>query len=153
MRARDLMATARGLMELDPRLPTQANQRRALSTAYYAVFHALARSAADLLIGRKRTAAWHQAYRALEHGHAKRACQNKRAMEGFPSEILEFAGTFVVLQDARHQADYSLEVSCERNGTLAAIDRAEQAIGQLEGANIEHRRDFVAYTLFKRLLP
>lgn len=72
-------------------------------------------------------------------------------MEGFPSEILEFAGTFVVLQDARHQADYSLEVRYERNDTLAAIDRAEKAIGQLEGAN--HRRDFVAHTLFKRRLP
>ena len=148
-----MIATARSLMELDPRQPTQANQRRAVSTAYYAVFHALARTAADLLIGVKHTAAWHQVYRALEHGHAKRACRNKHAMEGFPSEILEFAGTFVVLQDARHQADYSLEVRCERNGTLAAIDRAEKAISQLEGANIQHLWDFVAHTLFKRRMP
>ena len=52
MKARDLITTARSLTELDPRQPTQANLRRAVSTAYYAVFHLLAHTAADLLIGR-----------------------------------------------------------------------------------------------------
>ncbi len=67
----------RSLTELDPRRPTQANLRRAVSTAYYAVFHSLAQTAADMLIGRKRTSDWHQVYRALEHGNAKNACLNK----------------------------------------------------------------------------
>ena len=49
----------------------QASLRRAISTAYYAVFHSLARIAADLIVGTDRNEAWHQAHRALEHGSAK----------------------------------------------------------------------------------
>ena len=67
--------------------------------------------------------------------------------------MLEFVGTFVILHYARHQADYSFGVGCQRNGTLAAIDSAEKAIGQLEGTDIQHRWDFVAHTLFKWRMP
>ena len=153
MRAHDLITTARGLSGLDRRRPTQANLRRAVSTAYYAVFHLLTRTAADLLIGKTHNSAWHLAYRALEHGNAKNACRNKRAMEIFPPEIREFAETFVVLQGARHQADYSYEKNYDRQDTLAVIDTAEGAIAQFEGAGREDRRSFVAYLLFKRRSP
>ena len=74
------------------------------------MFHSLARTAADVLIGTKRSAAWHQVYRALEHGRASSACINKRAMQGFPSAIHDFADTFVALQEMRHQADYALKL-------------------------------------------
>ena len=153
MNARDLIKTARCLTELDPRRPTQANLRRAISTAYYAVFHSLAHTAADLLIGRKRTSAWHQVYRALEHGNAKNACLNKQAMQGFPHEIQEFAKKFIALQNARHQADYAYDANYDRQDTLAAIDRADDAISQIEGASIDHRRGFVVHLLFKRRRP
>ena len=153
MKARDLITTARSLTDLEPRPSTQANLRRAVSTAYYAVFHSLAHTAADLLIGRESSAAWHQVYRALEHGNTKNACLNKQAMQGFPHEIQEFAKKFVALQNERHQADYSSEADYNRRDTLAAIDIAEGAIGQLEGTSIDHRRGFVAHLLFKRRLP
>ena len=153
MKAHDLIATARSLTGLDRREPTQANLRRAVSTASYAVFHLLARTAADLLIGRTHNSAWHLAYRALEHGNAKNACRNKQAMVGFPPEIREFAKTFVVLQDARQQADYSYEKNYDRQDTLAVIDTAAGAITQFEGAGREHRLSFVAYLLFKRRSP
>ena len=76
MNSRDLIETARGLTELSPRRPSQANLRRAVSTAYYALFHSLAATVADALMGKRRSDAWHQTYRALEHGSARRACQN-----------------------------------------------------------------------------
>ena len=60
MKARDLIETARGLTELSPRRPSQANLRRALSTVYYAVFHSLATTIADALMGKGRGDAWHQ---------------------------------------------------------------------------------------------
>ena len=103
--------------------------------------------------GRKRNAGWHQVYRALEHGIARSACLNKQAMEGFPPEIQEFTETFVDLQKARHWADYSYEAKYDKQDTLTAIKKAENAIGQLEGADIEQRRGFVAHMLFKRRLP
>ena len=64
MKPLDLMEAARGLTELNPRRPSQANLRRAVSTAYHALFHCLAACAANTLIGRVRDAAWHQTYRA-----------------------------------------------------------------------------------------
>ena len=51
MNPRDLIETARGLTELSPRRPTQANLRRAVSTAYYAVFHCLAGAIAEGALG------------------------------------------------------------------------------------------------------
>ena len=155
MKAQDLIATARSLSELDPRRPKQANLRRAVSTAYYAVFHSLAHVAADLIVGRGRThnAAWHRVYRALEHGNAKNACLDKLAMTKFPHGIQDFADTFVDLQEARHQADYSYEFTYDRENTLAKIDKAANAIDQLKEVSIEHRRGLVAHLLFKRRRP
>ena len=71
-------------------------------------------------------------------------------MQGFPHEIREFAETFVDLQKTRHQADYSYSANYGRQDTLMTINRAENAIGQLEGANIEPRHEFIAHLLFKR---
>jgi hypothetical protein len=62
-----------------------------VSTAYYAVFHALARICADRLIGSSTTAsegaAWGQVYRALEHGFARNACEQAKAL-GFSDGIV-----------------------------------------------------------------
>ena len=85
MKPRDLIETARGLTELSPRRPTQANLRRAVSTAYYAVFHSLTGAIADLLMGKARNEAWHQVYRALEYASARNACRNKSVVRRFPA--------------------------------------------------------------------
>ena len=148
--SRDLIETARSLTEISPRRPSQANLRRAVSTAYYAMFHCLAGCAANLIIGRARKPAWHQTYRALEHGKARNACEDKRPMAAFPQEVRHFAKTFVILQKARQQADYALDGRYSKLDVLAAIDRAERSIARFEQADAQHRRAFVAHVLFKR---
>ena len=95
------MEVARTLTESSRAPPTQAKLRRAVSTAYYAMFHCLAASVADLFIGTARNPAWHRAYRALEHGRAKSACRQARTMREFPMEVCNFAKTFVELQAAK----------------------------------------------------
>lgn len=158
MKPLDLIETARGLTELSPRRPVQANLRRAVSTAYYAMFHCLASSAANLLIGRRgnrssarHQAAWHQVYRALEHGMARNACQHKQVLEEFPLEIRDFAQSFVDLQQARQRADYSLDGDdYYKSDVFAEIDAAELAVRQFEQADVEARRSFAAHLLFKR---
>lgn len=54
MNPHDLIETARRLAGANPGqpTPTQADLRRTVSTAYYALFHCLAGAAADLLVGR-----------------------------------------------------------------------------------------------------
>ena len=147
----DLIKTARGLTKLSPRRPTQANLRRAVSTAYYAMFHCLAASAANLLVGGGRGAAWHQVYRTLEHGKAKNACQRHRAMQVFPAGIQDFAKAFVRLQTERHRADYALEGSrYYKSDVIVEIDAAERAIDQFERAAVAARRGFVVHVLFRQ---
>ena len=150
MTPRDLIATARSLAEGGPRRPSQASLRRAVSTAYYAMFHCLAGTAADLLIGGSRGEAWHQAYRALEHGKTRNACRHRQAMQRFPTEIRDFAEAFVMLQDRRHEADYALEGRYDKLDVLSALDGAEYAIAQFEQADVEHRRGFAAHVLFRQ---
>ncbi len=151
MNARDLMAAARALAEPGREDPSQARLRRAVSTAYYAMFHCLAATAADLLIGPTRSPAWHRAYRALEHGRARNACRQEQAMGEFPAEIRNFAKSFVVLQKARQQADYALDVEAYRTSdVLAYIASAERAIDRFERADAAARRAFAAHVLFRR---
>ena len=153
MNPRDLMETARRLTESGASQPTQADLRRAVSTAYYALFHCLAAAAADLLTGSSRGPEWHQVYRALEHGKAKRACRQQGALRAFPMEIHSFAKMFVDLQEARHAADYALEGEYSKPDVLAIINRAGDAINEFEQAGVRHRRGFAVHVLFKRRQP
>ncbi len=149
----DLVQTARRLAESGAPQPTQADLRRAVSTAYYALFHCLAGTAADLLTGASRGKEWHQVYRALEHGKARSACRQQGVIRTFPMEIYSFAEALVDLQDARHQADYSLEGRYSRQEVLVIIDVAEHAIDRFEQADARHRRAFAVHVLFKRRRP
>ena len=151
MNPRDSLATARRLTESGASPPTQADLCRAVSTAYYAVFHCLASTAADLLTDSSRGPEWHQVYRALEHGKARSACRQQEAMRALPMDIRSFAETFVTLQKARHEADYAPESRSLKLDVLTLIDAAEDAIDRFEQAAAHHRRRFAVHVLlFKR---
>ena len=151
MKSADLIEAACVLTEAGPDRPTQARLRCAVSTAYYAMFHCLAATVANLFIGQERTPAWHRAYRALEHGGARSACREVRTMREFPTGIREFAKTFAELQIMRQQADYALDTEAyTTSDVLRYITSAERAIGQFEQADIEARRSFAAHALFRR---
>ena len=76
----------------------QDDLRRAVSTAYYTMFHTLANSNANALIGALKNdddnAAWNRTYRALEHGAARSRFQHTGHMDPFPRVVKEFANTF-----------------------------------------------------------
>ena len=151
MRPPDLIEAARVLTESGPGRPTQARLRRAVSTAYYAMFHCLAAAAADLFIGRQRTPAWHRVYRALDHGRARSACLQGQTMPEYPAEIRKFAEEFVTLQKARQQADYALDAKAyQKSEVLGYIASAELAIDQFERVNVGARRGFAAHVLFRQ---
>ncbi len=142
-----LMEAARALAER----PTQERLRRAISTAYYAMFHTLAATVADLLAGGARRPAWHRVHRSLEHGRARNACRQGRAMGEFPADIREFARVFVVSQTERQQADYALDgKDYEASVVLEHIVSVEQAIARFEHVDADSRRNFVLHVLFKQ---
>ncbi len=147
-----LIQTARRLARTSPRRPRQADLKRAVSTAYYAVFHAMARDAADLLVGTgpdRPDKAWLQAYRALEHGFASSACKQVQNL-GFPDGIDTCARLFVDLQQRRHDADYNPLARVTRSEALEAADQADLAIKCLRAAPRKDRRAFAIQLLFRR---
>ena len=111
----NLIATARLLYTAGARQTddeqSQTHLKRAVSTAYYAMFHAVCTGAAELLPGAAgepaTSAAWQQAYRGPEHTHVRNQCRNTGLMAPFPTEIKNFAQTFVLIQSRRNQADYN----------------------------------------------
>lgn len=84
-----------------------AYRRRAVSTAYYAVFHALAKLCAESLLPdrEKDESAYSRIYRALDHGPLKNVCTQAPLKDH--GVIKTFAPIIVLLQAERHRADYS----------------------------------------------
>ncbi|MCA8906400.1 MAG: hypothetical protein KDA49_18190 [Rhodospirillaceae bacterium] len=150
----DLIQAAKDLAEAGKGKPRQAHLRRAVSTAYYAIFHCLAQACADMMIGGsgadRSQPAWRQVYRALEHGAAKSACQNSRVVKKFPKDIDDFASVFVELQGKRHLADYDPNVRYYKSSVKADISAAEDAIKQFTAVARKDRRAFAAHVLFRQ---
>ena len=157
MNSRDLISIARrladGSVSGHSGRPRQTDLCRAVSDAYYALFHALARCCADMLAGSAPTnrdrSAWRQTYRSLEHGLARNQCSNRVAMSRFPVEIQRFGETFVTMQRLRHQADYDPEMGFARSRVTQLIDRTEDVIAVLNTADRGQRRAFAIYVLFR----
>ena len=152
MNATDLLATALRLAKASPSRPKQSDLRRAISTAYYALFHALAEDCANLIVGSGKNAsdaAWAQAYRALEHGFAKNACSLIRTL-GFPDEICLCGAIFIRLQELRHAADYDPAYLVFRADVINAVDLAALAIAKLKSCNRKDRRAFAVQLLLRR---
>lgn len=153
MQPRDLLKTARLLLGGQTR-PAQANLRRAISSTYYAMFHCLARSAADLLVGGynadRSKPAWRQVYRSLEHNPTKGACQDKATIQKFPKPIADFANLFVTMQTKRHAADYDPLASFVKSEALQDIEAVEKAIEDFWSAPVKDRRAFCAFVLFRK---
>ena len=151
MKGLDLIAQANRLARATKLRPRQVDTNRAMSTAYYALFHTLARLCADTIVGTGKTRsgkAWLQIYRALAHGHAKNACAQTRN-KNFPPEILRFASAFVEQQQIRHDADYDPSKTFKRFEVLSMIEQAECAILDLRFAPRSDLRAFVALVLLR----
>ena len=151
----DLLNTADDLVSgaAGNRRPRQSNLCRAMSTAYYAMFHCLASCCANTLVGGpnadRSEPAWRQVYRALEHGLAKSNCRNKGFISKFPQEIEDFANAFVALQEKRHLADYDPSARFTKLEVQRDIEAARAIVEGFQAARTKHRRAFAAYVLFK----
>ena len=133
--------------------PRQTDLCRAVSAAYYAQFHTLARCCADMLAGassadRSQTA-WEQTYRALEHGHARNQCLNQAAMSRFAVEIWEFGKHFVDMQRHRHFAEYAPVTNFGRSQAEQLVDETERMIRQFNDAPVAERRAFALHVLLR----
>ena len=153
MNPSSLIDTVLVLLGAHTRRPRQADVKRAISTIYYALFHALCRNAANCLVGtagaNRSEPAWQQMYRSLEHGLARSQCGNERVMQRFPVEIQAFANDFVALQKKRHEADYDPASRFKLEDARMWLNAAKLAIHQLESASLKDRRAFAVWVTVK----
>lgn len=132
--------------------PRQTELRRAISAAYYAMFHTLAACCANQLAGAtpasRNQAAWRQIYRALEHGYARAQCE--RAISGkFPAGIRDFARQFVSMQFERQNADYDPDERYLRLDVMENIQETERIISQFNHASKAEQRAFAIHVLHR----
>lgn len=155
----ELLRQARDLANLDRRRPRQGNLRRAISSAYYALFHLLIHEASKQLVGWSRdpvpAMVNHGVRRWFDHGTMKNVAswfQGKHippvlndlpdrapVAQKLPSlvsrELRDVAATFVELQEQRHMADYDLGAPpWTRQSALSTVKRAERAFEAWEVA-------------------
>jgi hypothetical protein len=112
--AEDLLLQARHLATYQGANSTQADRRRAVSTAYYALFHLLINDAARRWNGSPAAATGFE--RAFSHAQMKTASlrfDNPQWLDWHgvsqtvPPALLRIARSFRQLQDERHSADYN----------------------------------------------
>jgi uncharacterized protein (UPF0332 family) len=144
-----LLEAADKLIEERPR--SSAFKRRAVSTAYYAVFHALARLCADCLLPSVDRGAdeYSRIYRALDHGSLKTAF-DKQPLRDHVS--LRKIGDLVVgLQSERHRADYLPPIKniFSRLDAQRLVGQARQAVSEIESLDTTDRRILATCLLFR----
>ena len=128
--------------------PSQAALRRAISTAYYAMFHALAVSNADIIVGLKTPANqsnWTSTYRSLRHFRAENPLYGWPHL--FSPPIQNFAVVIAGIKGQREDADYNPNVNFAQIQVITWIDRAERAIIEFNTATPQERSMVAIATL------
>ena len=144
-------------------LVRQANRRRAISTAYYAVFHFLLTAVADEFVGKqkRRSALYALVYRSIDHNDLKSICEvvgrnqipekyKKYApSNGFGPNITEFATLALELREKRHSADYDPSHWVKIADARKAISAARSAMLRFSKAGLFRRKAFLTLLVFK----
>jgi uncharacterized protein (UPF0332 family) len=136
--ADDLLEQARHLANRERKEPRQASLRRAVSTAYYALFHLLI---AEATLNWKRVEYRDALAHVFEHGKMKSACRkkmgelaayyktNRRAGSELTvaQHVYRVAEAFVEAQNSRHAADYDNSRAWTRTTVKAEIESVADA--------------------------
>ena len=133
----NLLATAELLAKEESALGS-APLRRAVSTAYYALFSRLTALCATRLARTAPTAdSFKSVYRSVDHSHAR------SVLSGHPEFGTTLGEAFKSLQEARHWADYSIDGHPDaansregrklaRSEALRFVDLAREAVATVD---------------------
>jgi hypothetical protein len=142
--------------------PRQADLRRAISTAYYAVFHGILIAAADDFIGRSLRTSERYAllYRSVDHRALRALCEDipKATLPakyapyspsgGFDPDIVALASAVADLQERRHAADYDPRLAVSASDAALAVSTARVALARLNSASRTSRKAFLTLVVF-----
>ena len=129
----ELLQQAKELVHKNPNNPTQADLRRSVSSAYYALFHLLIFEAClnwSNDISRPGLA------RMFDHGVMRKVSKKVTDASKMPyaqedplivDKLRSFAGLFVQLQEQRHEADYNIKDAWTPTQSLKEMLAANRA--------------------------
>jgi hypothetical protein len=142
--------------------PRQVDIRRAISAAYYAVFHATLAAAADEFVGKTKrtTPVYALAYRSVDHRWLRELCFELKKPtpsrrfaaflpnSGLGANIQAFASAVVELQEKRHAADYDPLIRVRSSDAILAVSVGRTALDRFDSASAMRRRAFLGLLLF-----
>lgn len=142
--------------------PRQADIRRAVSTAYYAIFHFLLAAAADEFVGvtKRKSTLYTLVYRSINHSTLKKLCV-LLSTSRVPAEVSKhfpradlgpnlplIASAVAELQEKRHRADYDPSQKLKISDGRRAIDTANTVIRRFGKLNAKRRKAFLTLLSF-----
>lgn len=144
--------------------PPYTAHRRAVSTAYYAVFHAIAERVTELAFPQADTTLRQRVRRWIAHTDISTVCRWVSGLQGTgsygvpahirtllappgsPSNIdadtVSIADGFLELHEKRMEADYDHEAVFTRSDTLAMIALARRVVALVEAADSSQAKVF-----------
>jgi hypothetical protein len=142
--------------------PRQADLRRAISSAYYGIFHAVLTEAADDFAGKtqRQTRRYELVYRSIDHKSLRRLCEDvaKTALPakyskyeppgGFGADLIALATAVVDLQEKRHLADYDPLLRVSASDATLAVATGRAALLRFRNASRARRKAFLSLLVF-----
>jgi hypothetical protein len=139
----------------------ETDLRRALSNAYYALFHLALTAAADMVAGGdlppRASPRYSFVYRSVDHSRLRSLCQQVSktnpqlpfAPVGGFGPLADFARITVNLYELRISADYDPSKEFNINDARVEVANARQAIEWFRQSSSKQREAFLTMLLFK----
>lgn len=130
--------------------------RRAISAAYYAVFHRLSEAAVSQIAPYTSSRIANRVHRWLDHREVKRICQEFALTPQRPplrdllrravtDDMQLVASNFIALQEARHKADYDLAYLPSWEEARETVEYAARAMSAW--SRVEHTEEATVFVL------
>jgi hypothetical protein len=135
----ELLEHAQSLLQVsNGKDPSQVHLRRAISAAYYSLFHRISEDAVFLIAPNVAPSVQHRIQRWFDHGEMKKVCgrfasakldQPLLGLIGLnaPPDLQFLAKSFINLQEERHGADYDLSYELTWRESRVVIELAIRA--------------------------
>jgi hypothetical protein len=138
----------------------QTDLRRAISNAYYGLFHFALTAAADMVVGaaEQATPRYALVYRSVDHARLRTLCDQVKATkpsvalvptDGFGT-IADFARIALNLYELRSLADYHPSRPFTPSEASIAVSDAREAIKMFQRGSVEQQQVFLTLLLFKQ---
>jgi uncharacterized protein (UPF0332 family) len=140
--------------------PREADLRRAISAAYYGLFHFTLTAAADMVVGsgNRSSARYGLVYRSVDHLRLRALCAQLNATKpqnlslvpsgGFGT-IADFARIVCYLHELRNLPDYDTSRDFTPDEARVAISEARQGIKWFQQGTAEQQQAFLTLLLFR----